>query len=212
MKKVLTEYIYIYNSQCENFKEDQKMLVFLYALAVILMIGGGIFLNKLRVQYYGIIGVGGSYLGLLGIAMLAELIAVLFGQSEATATNIIVGIIFMLVGIGYLVFVMLTRCETVMQRVFLPIVAVMIAFGFCWRFLLSLIFRIPVGSGEPENIESESSGYSFPYTVYDEKGETWERTYSDGEKAEYRCAKTGECRSFRYDGEFSPFPNDWRAY
>lgn len=185
------------------------MLVFFYALAVILMIGGGIFLNKLRVQYYGIIGVGGSYLGLLGIAMLVELIAVLFGQSEATATNIIVGIIFMLVGIGYLVFVMLTRCETVMQRVFLPIVAVMIAFGFCWRFILSLIFRIPVGSGEPENTETQSSGYSFPYTVYDEKGEAWERSYSSGDRAEYRCRKTGESRSFWYDGEFSPFPNDW---
>lgn len=182
----------------------------LIGLAVAIMLAGAIFYNKLRAKFYGIIGVGGSYMATIGIMVLVMLIPSIFGGGFASITELIVAIIFMLIGVGYLVYVMIARCDTVMQRVFLPIVAVMIAFGFCWRLLFAIIFKIPMGNGAPETSEN-SAAPSFPSSVVDDQGETWYLTSSSGDHAEYECRKTGARNTFWYTGDYVNFPTGWRA-
>ena len=177
----------------------------LIGLAVAIMIAGGIFYNKLRVKYYGIIGVGGSYMALIGIMMLVSLIGTLFGGDGFNSAELVVGIIFMIIGLGYLVYVMIARCNTVMQRVFLPLAAAMIAFGFCGRFMLMLIFKVPMSSGA-----SETTAFQFPATVHDNLGETWELQHSDSEKAEYRCRKNGDRTTIWCTGGYLNIPSGWR--
>lgn len=176
----------------------------LIGLAVVIMIAGGIFYNKLRTKYYGILGVGGSYMALIGIMMLVSLIGTLFGGGGFNSAELVVGIIFMLIGLGYLAYVMIVRCNTVMQRVFLPLVAVMIAFGFCWRFVLALIFKIPMSNGAPATPK-------FPATVIDDQGETWYMMSDSGDHAEYECRKTGARNTFWVTGDYVNFPTGWRA-
>ncbi len=178
----------------------------LIALAVLLMLGGGIFYNKLRSKVYGVIGVGGSYMATIGLMVLVMLIVSIFtGSAFASATELIVAILFMLGGVGYLAYVMFTRCRTVMERVLLPIIAVMIAFGFCWRFILAIIFKIPMGNGAPENTAK------FPASVVDDQGEVWMLLNDSGDHAEYRCRKTGDQKTFWYTGDYVDFPVGWRA-
>lgn len=174
-------------------------------LAVVIMIAGGIFYNKLRAAYYGIIGVGGSYMALIGIMMLCILIGTIFGGAGFNAAELITGIIFMLIGLGYLVYAMISRCHTTMQRVLLPLVAVMIAFGFCWRFLLMLVIKVPMSDGSP------AAKPDFPQTVTDDKGESWDLELSGDERAEYRCRKTGERQTFSVSNGQVHFPGIWRV-
>ena len=176
----------------------------LIGLAVVLMLGGAIFYNKLRAKVYGIIGVGGSYMVTIGIMVLFMLIPSLFGGGFASATEAIVAIIFMLIGIEYLVYVMITRCTTVMQRVLLPLIAVMIAFGFCWRFLFALLFKIPMGDGAPAKPK-------FPSSVTDDQGEVWTLLSDSGDHADYQCRKTGAQTTIWYTGEYVALPSGWRA-
>ena len=178
----------------------------LIGLAVAIMIAGGIFYNKLRVKYYGIIGVGGSYMALIGIMMLVSLIGTLFSGEGFGSAELFVGIIFMIIGVGYLVYVMIVRCNTVMQRVLLPLVAVMIAFGFCWRFVLMLIFKVPMSNGAPAEAAAR-----FPATVIDDQGETWYLMSDSGDHAEYECRKTGARNTFWVTGDYVNFPTSWRA-
>ena len=168
------------------------------------MLGGGIFYNKLRAKVYGVIGVGGSYMVTIGIMMLFALIGSLFGGGGFNSAELFVGIIFGLIGIGYLVYVMIVRCNTVMQRVLLPIVAVMIAFGFCWRLLFAIVFKIPMGNGAP-------AAPKFPTSVVDNQGNTWNLCHDSGDNAEYQCRKTGERQTFRITGDYINFPTGWRA-
>lgn len=184
----------------------------LIALAVVLMLGGGIFYNKLRTKFYGIIGVGGSYMATIGIMMLGALIGSIFGGGGFASAELVVGIIFMVIGIGYLVYVMIVRCSTVMQRVFLPIVAIMIAFGFCWRLLLAIFLKIPMGNGAPEEQEAPATQATgrFPSAVYDDQGQTWYLLSDSGDHADYQCRNTGACYTFWYTGDYINFPAGWR--
>lgn len=183
----------------------------LIGLAVIIMIAGGIFYNKLRVKYYGIIGVGGSYMALIGIMMLFTVIGSLFTGAGFESAELVVGIIFMIFGVGYLVYVMLLRCNTAMQRVMLPLVAVMIAFGFCWRLLFAIIFKIPMSNGAPPEAAETASGPKFPTTVIDDQGETWYLMSDSGDHAEYECRKTGARNTFWITGDYITFPTSWRV-
>lgn len=175
----------------------------LIGLAVVLMLGGGIFYNKLRAKVYGIIGVGGSYMATIGIMLLVSLIPTIIGGGFASITELIVAIIFMIIGVGYLVYVMIVRCTTVAQRILLPIIAVMIAFGFCWRFILSLIFKIPMGNGAPETVK-------FPKTLVDDQGETWTLLSDGNDHAEYQCRKTGAQTTIWYT-DYLNLPQGWRT-
>ena len=178
-------------------------MTILIGLAIVLMLAGAIFYNKLRAKVYGIIGVGGSYLAFIGMAVLCALIATPFGgKTFGSTAEIIVGIVFALIGVGYLLYVMIVRCNTVMQRILLPLIVVMITFGFCWRLLAALIFHIPMSNGAPEQAK-------FPAQVEDDKGETWYLQHDSGDHAEYQCRKTGARTTIWYTDHIN-LPSGWR--
>lgn len=183
-------------------------------LLVLISIIGASRYNKLRRNWYGIVGVGGSYFILLGImllvALISELVNAIAGhpsEMEAGIGQVIFMIVVMLAALAYLVFIMLTRCSTVKQRILLPIVAVMIGMGFCWRLLLSIFAHIPMSNGAPEG---GTAGSPFPSAVEDDHGEIWHKTHEDNEKAEYLCDKTGARQTFWITGNYVAFPNGWR--
>lgn len=178
----------------------------LIGIAVVVMLAGGIFYNKLRSAFYGVIGVGGSYMATIGIMFLFACIGALFGGGGFETTELVIGIIFTLIGIAYLAYVMIVRCKTVMQRVFLPLVAVMIAFGFCWRLLFAIIFKIPMGNGAP----AESAAPKFPAALTDDQGETWELRSDSADQAEYQCRKTGNRITIWYT-DYVNLPSGWRV-
>ncbi len=180
----------------------------LIGLAVVFMLVGAIGFNAFRRKVYGIIGVGGSYFVLLGIISLVMLIGQLvtnFGNVQFG--ELIVYIVFALGGVGYLVFLMIFSCDTVGMRIFLPFAAVFIAMGFVWRFMLSLLLHIPMGSGEPEK-----KGVTFPATIYSSQGEMFTLENDSGDNATYYCSKTGERVHFR-DCDFDDTtPTGWSVY
>ena len=185
----------------------------LIGIAVAIVIAGGLFYNPLRRKMYGIIGVGGSYMATIGIMVLAMLIGSLFaggGDMGASAAEIIVYIVFMLIGVGYLVYVMIVRCQTVMQRIFLPIVAVMIAFGFGWRLLGAIVLRLPMVTNADLAASEEAASPKFPERVTDDQGETWELQNAGSDNAEYRCRKDGNSITVWYTGDYPNFPQGWR--
>lgn len=56
-------------------------------------------------------------------------------------------------------------------------------------------------SGAPENSDNNSTKISFPASVVDDKGETWELQSDSGyskDNAEYRCRKTGKYTNIPY--------------
>ena len=83
---------------------------FLIIAAVAFMILGFCAYNPLRRKYAGTIGVGGSYLVLLGIMLLAssvgQIIGTVTGESNVSALEIILGVIVMILCLGYMVYVM----------------------------------------------------------------------------------------------------------
>lgn len=179
----------------------------LIALSSILVFGGGIFYNKLRTKYYGIVGVGGSYFITIGLMVLGMLIGQLiqgFGDVGASAMEIIILIVVMLAAMAYMVFIMLTRCTTVMQRVFLPFACLMIAFGFCLRLLLAIVFRIPMSNGAP-------AAAKFPASLTDDQGDTWNLQSDSGDHADYYCPKNGNTVTVWYTGDYVNLPAGWRA-
>lgn len=176
-----------------EYVEEITMEVLLIAVAIALMLVGFFGYNPLRKKYAGIIGVGGSYIVLLGVMLLVSSIGQIFasisGESNISALEIILGIVVMLLCLGYMVFVMLTRCETIAQRIMLPVVACLIGFGFCWRLLAAIVFHMPMESGKQESS-------SFPKYLYDDSDNRWELINQGGDNANYHCHKTGETRMF----------------
>lgn len=95
-----------------------------------------------------------------------------------------------LLAAGYLVFLMLTRCETAAQRILLPFVVLIIAFGFETRLLASIVFHLPMKSGKQEEA-------SFPQFLYDDEN-PWELLNAGGDNANYYCQKTEETKLFYF--------------
>ncbi|MBQ8837299.1 MAG: hypothetical protein IJ002_07325 [Clostridia bacterium] len=179
----------------------------LMAIAVIAMLVGTAFYNPLRRKVAGVVGVGGSYMILAGVMLFVMLIGQLFNHEEVSVSimEIVMVIIFMLLCLGYMVYVMLVRCETVAQRVMLPIIACLIGLGFCMRFILMLACHIPMESGK------ETASVHFPKRVIDDQGETWQRQGDGtGDLEEYYCGKTGARINLRYTGDYVNYPAGWR--
>ncbi|MBQ8813801.1 MAG: hypothetical protein IJZ85_04835 [Lachnospiraceae bacterium] len=179
----------------------------LYGVAVVAMLIGAFGYNSLRRKWAGIIGVGGSYLILIGVMLLVAAIGTLIrviggGSAGANGVEIVTSIIFLLICLAYTVYVMITRCTTVMQRIMLPIVAVLIGFGFCWRFLAALIFHIPMESGKVE--------VKFPAVIYDPNGDEYRMQSESGDHADYYCQKTGQSVQLWESDIEDGLPNGWR--
>lgn len=163
---------------------------------LLIFIFAGFFLyNPIRKKWRGIIGVGGSYLLATGIMVCVELIAAIFVPSaresmDGGVAGLILYIVLALATVAYLAFVMLTKCRTVGQRVLLPFVVLIIAFGFATRMLASIVFHLPMESGREEEEPS------FPQFLYDEDENPWELINAGGDNANYHCQKTGETKTF----------------
>ncbi len=176
----------------------------LIGLAVVAMLAGAIFFNKLRRKMAGVIGIGGSYFILLGIMCAVMLIGQAFsGFSGINGVEIVMTLIFGIVGIGYMVFVMLTRCDSIASRIFLPFAAVLIGLGFCWRLLAAIFLKIPMDSGKTEIAK-------LPTEIYDTNGDSWYwRSGENGGYATYQSRKTGETVGFHTSTD-GWLPHGWR--
>lgn len=129
---------------------------------------GTIGYNSLRRKWAGIIGVGGSYIILLGIMLLiggiGTLVKGITGQEiQTSAAEMIGSLLIAAVCLVYMVLVMVGRCETTAQKVMLPLVACLIGAGFIWRLLLAIVAHVPMESGKTEVSALES----MPDVIYD---------------------------------------------
>lgn len=126
-------------------------MTFIIVLVLFFGIFGAIFYNGLRRKVFGVIGVGGSYLATIGIMCFVTLAISLFDKKSHPSVMDVLGLL--VIGadcVAYLVYIMITRCNSVAQRVMLPFIALFIAFGFCERFLLGMLLKIPMGDGTPK--------------------------------------------------------------
>lgn len=178
----------------------------LIAIAVIAMLGGAIFYNPLRRKMSNIIGVGGSYMILIGIMLLVVSIVELFTRSESKSSTMetVISIIFMVLCLGYMVYVMLARCNTAAQRIWLPFAACLIGLGFCWRFLAALILHIPMESGKAQQVV-------FPAVLYDPSENEFRLQSNSGDHADYYCRATGQSVQFWEADLAEGLPSGWRV-
>ncbi len=131
------------------------VLIIIAAVAMLVSLFG---YARLRRAYNGVIGVPGSYFATIGIMLVVYMIIGLFGPKTevgAGVAEIITTIVVGIIAIGYLVYVMLCKCKTVAQRIFLPIAVVLIAFGWCWRLLGAIFMKIPMEVKMPETQEPD---------------------------------------------------------
>lgn len=182
-------------------------MIILIVLAIAFMFLGFFAYNPLRRKYAGIIGVGGSYLILLGVMLLfssiGQIIGTITGKSNVSALEIVLGVVIMLLCLGYLVYVMLTRCDTVAQRILLPFAACLIGFGFIWRLLAALVLHMPMESGK-------TSGGTFPAILYDPSENQFRLLNEGGDQANYYCEKTGQQVLFYASDLADGLPYGWR--
>lgn len=171
------------------------MVVFLLILALVYFGGSYFAYNGLRRKYAGIIGIPGSYFILLTAFLVIGLIrGIIKGGFGETPLELVLTILVMLAGLVYTV-LMILRCETLADKLLLPIAAVLIGSGFCIRFIASIVFHVPMESGKVESV-------SFPSSMRDSSGDIWELKTHNDVVAEYYCGKTGARREFGI-GEFS---------
>lgn len=165
---------------------------------LVLCLAGTIGYKSLRRKWAGIIGVGGSYIVLIGVVQLVVLVAGLImglaGNNAAFSFGDIAGSVFLaVVCLLYTALIIFSRCETTAQRLTLPFAACMIACGFAWRLVFSIITHAPMDSGET----ASSSLDSMPDTIYDTNNgrATWRKQGVYGDHVDY-CGPNGETVTF----------------
>ena len=130
----------------------------LMPVLLVFIIAGFFLYNPVRRKYNGIIGVGGAYLVSIGIILAVNLIAAIFvpsiRESAGGAGAIIAYAVIAVLTILYLVFIMITRCKTVMQRIGLPFAILIMAFGFATRLLGSIFLHLPMENGSTAAAET----------------------------------------------------------
>ena len=163
-----------------------------------LCVAGTIGYNGLREKWAGIIGVGGSYVILLGVMLLigtiGTLIKAITGQELGSGAGEIVGtVIIMLLCLGYMAVVIVGRCETTAQKVMLPLVACLIGAGFVWRLLLAIVAHVPMAGGGDKAAGLEA----MPDVIYDPNNyrAAWYKQGTYGDHVVYRGPK-GESVTF----------------
>lgn len=171
---------------------------------LIFAVFGAIFYNSLRRNWYGVLGVGGAYFIVIGIMLAVTLVASLFSKQETgmAGAELVTMIVIAVAALGFMVFVMLVRCNSVKQKILLPLVALLLGFGFAIRLLLAIVLKIPMESGKPAAVV-------FPEIIYDPQGEQYRLQSNSGDHADYYCQKTGQTAQFR-DVDFEDgLPGGW---
>ena len=153
--------------------------------------------KSFRRKYVGIIGVGGSYLILLGLMLLVTGIVQLINGAPSK-TELVITLVLAVLAILYMVFVIVVKCKTVAQRIFLPLVA-----GFIWKLLAAIVFRTPLNSG----IEAPAS--TFPQKLRSPEGDDYILVNATAELANYSCSKTGATVQFHAADFEDGNPTGW---
>lgn len=139
--------------------------------------------NKLRENWAHVTGVFGSYVIFLGLLSLIGLIGIVISLilgKETDTSEVIPLIITTLVCLGYLVVCMM-RCKSTKERIMLPFVVSMIAAGFCWRLLGSIIFRTPMSSGTTNEFDLSQ----MPNIIYDDGNNRWQLQHRNRDTVVY---------------------------
>lgn len=186
------------------------MLTVLVCAAFIVMLAAFFAYNPVRRKWAGIIGVGGAYISVIGILGLASIIVQIvkaiggqgFGSDSSTG-EIIMFLVVAVVCLGYMVYVMVARCQTAGQRVMLPFAIIIITFGFCWRLLAAIVLHVPMENGK----QAESS---FPAVIFDTQENLFRLQSDSGDHADYYCEKTGQTVQFYKSDIADGLPNGWR--
>lgn len=182
--------------------ENQSALMIVGFSALALILVGAIGFNGFRRKMAGVIGVGGSYIILLGIMLLVTGIVQLIGgapsQQELVITLVLAGL-----AVLYMVYVIVFKCKTVGQRIFLPIVAILIALGFIWRLIAAIVFKTPITKPEP-------AAAKFPANITDPEGNYYVLRNVSGDYATYDCAKTGSSVQFHTADFEGGVPTGWQ--
>lgn len=172
------------------------MEAILMVILLIFTLTGVFTYNSLRRKFAGMIGVGGSYVVLMGVTLLFSLpgsiAARIRGEELAASTGeIIMVIAVMLLCLAYTAYVIIARCQTTAQKILLPFAACMIGAGFCWKLLAAIFFHVPM-----ENGKSDAAVYNFPQTLADPQGNLYALTNEGGDTAQYYCHKTNQYVTF----------------
>ena len=169
----------------------------LMPIMLIFVLGGFFLYNPVRRKYSGVIGVVGSYLTATGLIMTMMIIAAIFIPSmrdtlDGDIASVIISIVFVVATVLYLVFIMITRCKTILQRIMLPFAVIIIAFGFATRLMASIFLHLPMENGK----SNDGATSVFPKYLIDSDGNTWELMNGGyGDNAEYYCSKYSGTRS-----------------
>lgn len=169
--------------------------------ALVLGCIGGISYNSLCRKYEGVIGVFGAYFITTGIGML---ILGISGLSKSGLSELLLVFGIAAVALLYMVYIMIKKCKTVKQRILLPFVAILIGFGFAVRITLKIFLRIPMASPQKETS-------IFPTFLHSPDGEEFRCEWSNSERAEYYCSRTGQKVEFsECDFRSGGSPQGWR--
>lgn len=151
---------------------------------------GAVSYNKVRQKWGRIIGVFGSYMVLMGLMLLVEVIRSLFalitGNKNAFgagAGEIILMVIIMIACLGYMAMCM-RKCSTVKEKILLPFAACMIGLGFCWRLLGSIVLHIPMSDGS-QDADDEHDLRNLPNIIYDDAKNRWQLQHRNGDHVVY---------------------------
>ena len=166
---------------------------------LIFILGGFFLYNPVRRKYSGVVGVVSSYFIATGLLLLAGIIGAIFIPSMRSSAgddvmSAIIMIIIAVVAVLYLIFIMITRCRTVLQRIMLPFAVLIIAFGFATRLMAAIFLHWPMENGKSD-ADADATA-TFPEYIYDHDENPWQLISVGGDNANYYCQKTGETRMF----------------
>lgn len=168
---------------------DNFLLILAFCWFALVVIGALNF-KKLRRKWAHVMGVFGSYVIFLGLMLavnlLVSLVCLIAGNKEvfgAGVAEVIFMIIAMVICLGYMVTCIL-KCSTVKEKIMLPFAACMIAAGFIWRLLGSIIFHTPI-SDDSEETANEFDIRKLPNIIYDESNNRWQLQQHNGDSVIY---------------------------
>lgn len=183
--------------------ENQTTIMIIGVIAAVFVLIGTFGYNALRRKMAGVIGVGGSYIILLGLMLLVTGIVQLIGGNAPSQQELVITLILAALAMLYMVFVIIVKCKTLAQRILLPIIAVLIACGFIWRLLAAIVFKTPLNPAPAVKAV-------FPENITDPDGNYYVLRNVSGDYATYDCAKTGGSVQFHTADFEGGVPTGWR--
>ncbi|MCD7752068.1 MAG: hypothetical protein LUI10_10080 [Lachnospiraceae bacterium] len=124
-------------------------------LAVVLWVAGAITFNSLRRGWYGIIGLPSAYV--FTCFALAVILCISQGPKGKEWLSVL---LYLVVAVAVLVWIEI-KCTTTAQHILAPIVAIMLAMGFCVRIVLAVLLHVEIANPAKEEQDSSLDNISF---------------------------------------------------